>query len=413
MSNDPRRPPARAADGGQGPGSRPRRVLFVNHTAALGGGEIALFHLVTRLNSRRFEPSVLLLADGPLRERLAAAGVRVEVLPAPTGVVSARKDALGGRTLLKLGQVGATAALVCRLAAAIRRHRPDVVHTNSLKADVVGGAAAKLAGVPVAWHVRDRIADDYLPGSVVRAFRALARVVPDLVIANSEATRQTLLAGVGEGSTFARRVRVAHDGTVPPPGVPEPRRPGPPRVGLVGRIAPWKGQHVFLRAAAAVRRVVPDARFVVVGAALFGETAYEAEVRRLASELGLDGAVEFAGFRTDVPDLVAALDVLVHASVTGEPFGQVVIEGMAAAKPVVATAGGGVPEVVVDGSTGLLVPMGDPDAMSVAIARLLADPAAAAEMGRRGRLRVLDRFTVDHAARRVEEVLSILCTSRH
>jgi glycosyltransferase involved in cell wall biosynthesis len=153
-----------------------------------------------------------------------------------------------------------------------------------------------------------------------------------------------------------------------------------------------------------VNKRFPKARFVVIGAALFGEETYEREVRQLPFQLGIDQVVEFAGFSTDVAQAISELDLVVHASTTGEPFGQVIIEGMAAGKPVVATNGGGVPEIVENGKTGVLVPMGDARAMADAICQILADPAWAQEMGARGRQRVIDHFTVQQTARRVEAV---------
>jgi glycosyltransferase involved in cell wall biosynthesis len=142
----------------------------------------------------------------------------------------------------------------------------------------------------------------------------------------------------------------------------------------------------------------------VIGAALFKEQQYEAEMHELAKELGIAHAVEFTGFRNDVPHLMGKLGILVHASTTGEPFGQVIVQGMAAGKPVVATNGGGVPEIVVHGTTGLLVPMGDVSAMAAAICTLLEAPAMAAEMGYAGRQRVLDHFTIERTARKIEAV---------
>jgi glycosyltransferase involved in cell wall biosynthesis len=397
---------------------RPTPVLFLNHTAALGGGEIALLHLVAQLDRGRYVPSVLLFANGPLAERMRELGADVHVIPAGGGVLGARKDGLGGRTLLRAGDASQAAKFCVRLAAYIRRSGTQIVHTNSLKADVLGGAAARLARVPLVWHVRDRIADDYLPPKIARAFRTLARIIPHRVIANSHATRATLITEADEGSAFARRVRVVHDGTILAESHysaagDEARAGNPgPLIGLVGRITRWKGQHVFLRAAARVREQFPRARFQVIGAALFGEQAYELEVRALAAKLQLGEVIEFTGFRTDVRDLIARLDVLVHASVTGEPFGQVVIEGMAAGRPVVATDGGGIPEIVEDGRTGLLVAMGNDAAMAAAICRLLEDPVKAALMGQAGRQRVEEMFTVDRTAAGVAAVFDELLGTR-
>ncbi len=181
-------------------------------------------------------------------------------------------------------------------------------------------------------------------------------------------------------------------------------RNGQVRIGLIGRISPWKGQHIFLQAAARVYQKFPEARFFIVGSALFGEAEYDRKVRSLTESLGISDLVTFTGFRKDVQNMIADMDLIVHASTTGEPFGQVIIEGMAAGKPVIATDGGGVPEIVEDGKTGILVPMGDVQAMADAIGRMLADPALAADMGARGRERVRDYFTIERKARNVEAV---------
>jgi glycosyltransferase involved in cell wall biosynthesis len=137
---------------------------------------------------------------------------------------------------------------------------------------------------------------------------------------------------------------------------------------------------------------------------MFGEDEYEKMIRQMVVDLGLEDNVEFTGYVTDVPQRVAKLDVLVHASTTGEPFGQVVIEGMVAGKPVIATRGGGVVEIVEDGVTGILVPMSDAKAMAEALVRLLADPASAAAMGLCGRVRVLQHFTIEQTANKVHEI---------
>ena len=387
------------------------RVLFFGHTAALGGGEIALLNLLRNLDCNKVKPIVVLGAEGPLAEQLNPI-VPTYVVPLSPHVAKAKKDTLGMATLFRAREVLSVFGYIFRLVLFIRRHKIDLVHTNSLKADFIGGIAGRLSLRPVVWHVRDRIEDDYLPGSVVRAFRFLCRVIPTYVIANSAATLRTLRLPAtsakeanSSGAEFVRRAAVVHDGTnlVAAP----PRRPRDSdgfRVGLIGRISPWKGQHIFLQAAAQVNKQFPNARFVIIGAALFGEEKYKQEVRRLPSQLGIEHLVEFTGFSTNVDQAIAELDLVVHASTTGEPFGQVIIEGMAAGKPVVATNGGGVPEIVENGKTGILVPMGDVQAMADAICRILAEPTLAAGMGSRGRQRVADHFTVQQTARRVEAV---------
>lgn len=388
---------------------------MVDHTAALGGGEIALLNLVAHLDRSRYEPVVLLFADGPLVQLLRNKGVEVHVRPLHPSVGGSRKDSLGAASLLKFAAIGRSLAFCGALAGLMRRLSVDLVHTNSLKADLIGGVAARLAGIPLLWHVRDRIADDYLPRAVVRAFRLAGRLIPDRLVANSHATLATLIGAaepsadfqeVGRSHDNRQRRCVVHDGASLPVHMRETS--GAPLVGLVGRISPWKGQDVFLRAAAEVAARFPDARFQVIGAALFEEQEYERQVRQLAASLNVP--VEFTGFRSDVGNLIEQLTILVHASTSGEPFGQVVIEGMAAGKPVVATAGGGVLEIVDHGKTGLLVPMKDHSAMASAISQLLADPAQARAMGRSGRQRVLEHFTIEHTADRMQRVYDSMLT---
>jgi len=385
------------------------RVLFVDHTASLGGGEIALANLVQHLDPEKIRPVVVLASEGPLVERLRVFA-ETYVLPLPAQVLTQKKDKLGIDTLLRLRDGLSVLLYVGRLARFIREHHIDLVHTNSLKADIIGGLAGRLSLRPVIWHVRDRIDDDYLPKPVVQAFRVLSHLIPTFVIANSAATLRTLRSQ-REGQEDARstsrsngRTAVVHDGTSVPPLRVQSERRAETCIGLVGRISPWKGQHIFIQAAALVAKRFPKTRFLIIGSALFGESQYEEEVRLMPGQLGIADKVEFAGFRNNVEQAIAALDLLVHASTQGEPFGQVIIEGMAAGKPVIATDGGGVPEIVQDGETGILVPMGDAAAMAEAICQILCDPARADEMGARARERVTDCFTLERTARRVEVV---------
>ena len=382
--------------------------MFIGHTAQCGGGELALLNLIANLDQERFEASVLLFADGPLRERLEEY-VPVIIEPLEARILSAHKEALvrgAGRS-----DIAGLCTFVWRVRDVIRRTKPELIHTNSLKADLIGGVAARLAGVPVIWHVRDRIANDYLPAPVVKVFRSLARVMPRHIIANSFATRDTLCGSgrcmgdkdqVGRG--FRSKMSVVHDGVATVPRGGHLRSCQQIVVGLVGRISPWKGQDVFLRAAAIVRVSHPGVVFRIIGSPLFGEDEYARSLHRLCADLMLKDEVEFTGFVSDIHPAIDDLDILVHASTLPEPFGQVIIEGMAAGKPVVATNGGGVPEIVVDGETGFLVPMKDDQQMAEAICRLVERPELRARMGDRGRRRVEENFRIEITAEKVQGI---------
>jgi glycosyltransferase involved in cell wall biosynthesis len=388
-----------------------RRVLYIDHTAEIGGGEIALLNLVRNIDARRIQPVVLLFSDGPLVERMGR-HAETHVLKLEPQVIKIGKDSLGWKSLFKLKFAWLILRHVLKVMRFAKKNRVEIIHTNSLKADVIGGLAGRLAGIPVVWHIRDRIESDYLPVPVVKVFRFLCRTIPNFVIANSSATLGTLhLMGRREGLAIASRMDlesftgVVHDGCeVEKLPRPHMRSGEQTRIGLIGRISPWKGQHIFIQAASILHASYPNARFEIIGAPLFSEREYECELHALRDKLGLGDAVEFAGFVDNVPSRLAQLDIVVHASTVGEPFGQVIIEGMAEQKPVVATNGGGVPEIVIHGETGLLVPMGDAVAMAEAIDFLLKNPETANEMGLRGRERALSLFTIQKTARKVEGV---------
>ncbi len=369
------------------------RVVYLDHVARLSGGEIALLRVLGHLHD--VNPHVILGEDGPLLARLQEAGISVEVLSIDAAARELRKDTvrIGGPSP---GAMLGTLAYVSRLALRLRQLRPDVLHTNSLKSGVHGSLAARAAGVPVVWHVRDRIAEDYLPRPAVRLMRGLIRRLPDRVIANSQATMDTLGAAGRGGARCVIPDSVEPQASTLPPGASEPI------FGIVGRIAPWKGQDLFLQAFA---RAFPGggARAVVVGSAMFGEEAFERELPELAERLGLAGRVEFRGFREDVWRELASFDVLVHASISPEPFGQVVLEGMAAGRPVIAPNEGGPATLISDGITGRLFRSRDRDSLAAAMRALAESPAERERLGSAARLALAD-YHPDAVAEQLQRV---------
>jgi glycosyltransferase involved in cell wall biosynthesis len=381
--------------------SRRPRVVFVDHVARLSGAEIALLRLLPAL-ARDVDVHVILGEQGPLVERLRASGISVEVLPLTPSVRDLRKDTLQPKHFDPFS-AARVPPYVFRLRRRIRQWRADLVHTNSLKAAVYGGLAGRLAGALVVWHIHDRIADDYLPGSAVQAMRAVARLLPNVVIANSQTTLET----VGP----VRRGRVVYNSITPDAAdrtTADLVRDQRTMIGIVGRLAPWKGQHVFLDAFARASRDM-DIRGRVIGSALFGEEAYERQLKEQAESLHLAHQVEFRGFRDDVWSELAELDVLVHCSVIPEPFGQVVLEGMAAGLAVVAADAGGPAELITHEVDGLLTAPGDAVALATALRRLEGDAELRARLGSAASRRSLD-FTPERAAEKVltvyREILS-------
>ena len=396
-----------------------RTVLYLDHTAKWSGGEIALLRTLEALDRTRVNPVVLLADKGPFADKLHDAGIEVHVIPLSEELRETRKDTLRGAGLVgKAFGAGSQMWSYARQVAAFARQRGAVIiHCNSLKSDIYGALAGKMARLPVLWHVRDHIDPSYLPAPAVAGFRLMARTLPDFIVTNSDSTTEKLL-GRADGGARRRRVRAIHDGlsphelTTPQPEPSTTWKHDPPRVGMVGRIVAWKGQHVFLEAAQKVTQSGIEARYVVVGAPLFGEEAFEQQLHKQAQSIG--GRVQFTGFRRDVADLVRDFDILVHASTSPEPFGQVVIEGMAEGVAVIASDGGGVQEILARDETdgGLRSPMGDSDALALALGALLQDPARANRMARAGWAHIRENFTAAHTARRLEAVYDEMMVGR-
>ncbi len=367
------------------------RVVYVDHVARLSGGEIALVRALTALGSR-VDAHVILGEHGPLVDRLRKAGATVEVLPMPAAAREIRKDSVRPGSL-GLEAVATSLHYAWALRRRLRELRPDAVHTNSLKAALYGGAAGRLAGIPVIWHIRDRIAPDYIPTAAVLMVRLGLRVVPDAVIAESHATLGTL--------RNPRRGVVVPNTVVYDPirrGAPLPSTDeGPFRVGVLGRLANWKGQGVFLEAFA---RAFPDdqSEAWIVGAAMFGENGYVDALHAQARRLGIGDRVVFRGFREDVWSELSQLRLLVHCSLTPEPFGQVVVEGMVAGVPVIAADAGGPAEIITHNVDGLLTAPGDVAALAAAMRRLRDDASLRQALVSRGFARA-EHYSPENTAR--------------
>lgn len=373
------------------PGPRRLRVVYLDHCARLGGAELALLRLLPALD---VDAHVVLGEDGPLVGRLERAGISVEILPLPRETGRLGRDRVRAGAL-PLTAIGGTAAYIARLARRLRCLQPDLVHTNSLKAALYGGVAGRLAAKPVVWHMHDRIAADYLPAAACLLVGRAARCLPSAIIANSRATADTL-GRVGDHVTV---VPCALGFRPLPPAATTHRRL---RVGILGRLDSWKGQDLFLDAFARAFDGGEE-EGVVIGDRVFGQSAYEESLHRQVGVLGLQERVVFQGFVERPEDELRGLDVLVHASTIPEPFGQVVVEGMAAGLAVVAADAGGPAELIRDGHDGLLYPLGDQDALADCLRRLAADPSLRRRLGEAARRRAED-FTPERIAPRVLEI---------
>jgi glycosyltransferase involved in cell wall biosynthesis len=292
-------------------------------------------------------------------------------------------------------------------AKSLRRERIQILHTYGFYPNVFAIPPARLAGIPViVGSIRD-IGDIWTFWQHKVQKQCLR--VADHIVVNAEAIKRDLL----QRGYDPKRLSVIPNGIdcerfrLPGNGQAVRREwniaPGAPVVGVLARLMRIKGQEVFLRAAALIASKDPHVRFVIVGGNKI-DHAYEDELKRLAGRLGLGDRVLFTGFRTDVPDLLAAMSVVVSPSLGLEGLSNSLLESMAAGVPVVATRVGGSPEIVEDGVTGLLVSPGDSVALAAAMFRLLHDKTTATRLGQSARQRVFSRYSLEQAVTSTERL---------
>ncbi len=359
----------------------PAPILLLAYTSQLGGAERSLLDATARLDRALFTPILALPGEGPLATEARAAGIEVFFDGTP------RRERLGAREWL---------AVVARLTKLARERDVRLLHAGTVWRLTRAAAVARVTKIPAICHVRDEDLDLFRS---VR-FRIAAREMERLIAISSSVMHELVAAG-----QHPLRVPVLWNGIDPAPfasaagaaalraawGATE----STPLVGVVGSIEPRKGQVDFARAAAHVALARSDARFVIVGSDLHGVwSEYRAQLEREIGERALGDRVVLAGQQGDVPSVMHALDVVVVPS-HREPFGRVVVEAMAAAKPVIAYGVGGIGEIVVPGVTGVLCEPGDPADLAAEVIGLLADPERARALGAAGRARVHERFTLD------------------
>ncbi|WP_151733159.1 glycosyltransferase family 4 protein ['Paenibacillus yunnanensis' Narsing Rao et al. 2020] len=365
------------------------KVAYIDHTAKWSGGEVALFNILTNID-KEIQPLVILAEEGALAERLRERGIDVRIIPLDESIRSR------GRNTVNLGAPAAALKLLAygrKLAPLLKEEKVDCVHTNSLKSALYGAIAAKRAGVPLIWHIRDHIGTPYLKPVVAKGIRMLSRLLPNGVIANSHSTlnalelprtKKTLVVY----SAFAKAIGE---------GALKRGQQQDFNVLLVGRLAHWKGQHIVLEAAKAFKHD-PRVKFWLAGDALFGEEEYKQELLQKIKQDELT-SVSLLGHVDDIQGLMSNADLLIHTSITPEPFGQVIVEGMAAGLPVIASNEGGPVEIVVPGETGLLIQPGDPAVLADAITWMLNHPAERRQMAENGMKRVKEHFVIENTVK--------------
>ena len=390
----------------------PHRILFTDTTqgGVLGGSLTGVLELIAHLDRTRFEPAFALFEPKAIVPELEADGIRVHVLPAARAPIAPPGLPGPAGKLARAAHRWRTIGFRARqLVRVLRREQPAIVYSSTgLMPGLPAVTAAALCGVPVVCHVKG-FRQIGLEG------RFLSRWIDTAIFMTDEISEHVRAQGVR-----ARRFLTIFDGIdvaayASGSGAAVRRQFGIPAdapvVGVVGHIQGWKGQLLAVEAVARARRRIPALRCLVVGGVHRLGDAYAAQLRERITAPDLGGHVILTGARQDVSACMDAMDVVLHTS-DREPFGRVLIEAMAARRPVIAPREGGPRVIVVDGETGMLVPPRDPDALAAAMVELLTDPARRQAMGRAARARAEAVFGIRDHVRAVEDVFDEILAAR-
>lgn len=385
-----------------------------NTDGTVGGSFFSLLYLVSGLDKTKYNPIVVFHDEHTLLPQYHAAGIRTLIIPAykpaiyqiehvPPGVawlVLPCRDVFQKAVNFSKGLVGRT----FYYARLLRELNIDIVHlNNSIVRNNDWMLGAMLARVPCMTHerginryypllaralgrrlkaivcisnaVRDNLKDHSIDaGNLVTIYNGID---PRVVSVNTEAADILQRQGIGPGTRV---------------------------VGVIGNIKFWKGQETMIRALPLILRDIPDVVCLFVGDTAPADQAYHDHLLALAGELGVQENIRFTGYTRNVADYINTMEIVIHTSVEPEPFGRVLIEAMAMSKPVIGARGGAVTEIIEEGSTGLTFPPGNPAALAEAAKQFLLSPDVAAEMGIKGRARLLSEFNIQTNIRKTEEV---------
>lgn len=395
-----------------------RVVVFVTGAAAMAGVEFNAIRLAERLDRERWRIILVCPQEGDLPNAFRKAGLEVCIQPRPRMFSSSIP--LGKKWRLPNPfACGWDVAAMLRAARDLEKWlaqtKPDLVVTKGLFPHFYGGLAARRAGVPCLWHAEDFISERWW-GVFRRCFGAIARRLPTEIAVIGEPIARQLPAGI------QNRVRVIHNGADTrtfKPGQDSSsvrRELGIPAdalvVGHVARLTPWKGQHHLIEAFSRIAGRVPQAHLLLVGSPVFDSDTYAKELQARAEALGLADRIHFAGYRRDIPHVLAAMDILAYTSVEKDNCPLALLEGMATGLPVVAFDIPGIRLVLEGPEAGLLVSVERADLLAEALLTLLTDDERRRRLAAGARRRIETAFSLELHARRFEDAFLDLIASR-
>ena len=379
-------------------------ILYVNHVSNIGGAETSLIDIIDNISSK-YGIIVACPDSGDLVAKLRqrdAEHVRIQ-----GGVII--------RTFNPLSLIAFAYYFVIntvKLSHIIKSRKVRIIHANSFTACLFCSIPARIHSIPLVWHMRDlvkmrlfnKIFVSYA-GSMANEVVATTTVMKNNLIFLGVKPEKISIINNGidltkyNTSTTSREIIRKEFGI----------SLHAPLIGIVGQLTAWKGHRDFIGAASIVVERYPSAKFLIVGKTIIGDSDYRLELEDLVAKFGLKRHIIFTGFRTDMSNVMAALDILVNAS-WKEPFGRTIVESMAAGKPVIATNAGGVPEIIENEVDGILVPPRNPQRLADGVLKILNDPELGRKIGDAGGKTVRQKFSLERQMRKIEKLYeNVLC----
>jgi glycosyltransferase involved in cell wall biosynthesis len=375
------------------------KMLFLDQSGELGGAELSLLDIAKYFRKKSM---VLLFADGPYKQLLEQEKIWVRTL-SNKKVINIRKDS---NILSILGNL--TRILPLLVAVTALSKRCEIIYANTPKALVIGALASFISQRKLVFHLRDILSADHFSLINSQLIIWLSNRFAQKVITNSFATQaafiqaggnpnitEVIYNGFDSGSyqvnaNLTLKIRQnlnAKDSFL---------------VGHFSRLGTWKGQHILLEA---LSYCDANIKAIIVGGPLFGVEEYETHLHEMVIQLGLQERVKFLGFRSDIPLLMSACDLITHTSIAPEPFGRVIVEAMLCGKPVIAANAGGATEIIDHNHTGWLTPPGDAKQLANMIGKCHGAAEQTFAVAQKGQKAAIQRFGLPSMHQKIDQLL--------
>jgi glycosyltransferase involved in cell wall biosynthesis len=387
----------------------PKIVVFVESAAAMGGVQFSTLYLAQNLDPTQWKVIVVCPEEGDLTRACRDSGIEVHVLPRPR--LWSTSVRVGAARVPNPAAWAWDVRLIAMAASRLRKFlvqcSPDVVVTKGLSSHFLGGLATRKLRTPCVWHVQDFISERTL-GIYRRAFGLAARWLPDQIIVDGRTIAGQL------PQSLQSRITVIHNGVdtnIFRPdldGTKVRRELDIPQdhlvIGNVGRLTPWKGQHYLIEAFARIARDHPRVTLLVVGSPVFDNDTYQRRLLDTVTRLGLEGRVKLPGYRHDMPEVLAAMDIFAFTSVEKDTSPLALLSAMSCGLPIVAFDIPGTRELMASDDQFLMVPVADVARLSNALSDVLTNEKLRRTLAAAARKQATLEFSLEKYRNRIEHV---------